>query len=374
MSATDNRFVDAVHAIGPGIAERAAAADRLGQLPAENYRALKAQKLLSAGVPEDLGGGGATHAELCELLRTLAHYCPSTSLALSMHTHLVSAAVWRHLHGQPAAPLLQKVAQGELVLVSTGAGDWLDSNGSALKVDGGYRVSGQKRFASGCPEGDLVLTSAPYDDPSEGALVLHFPVPLKSEGVRIGDDWDTLGMRATGSHSLHFDQVFVPDAAISVKRPRGEWHPSFSVICTVAVPIYMSSYVGLTEAAAELARAAARSKKPDAALIAQVGELENALCIAQMAWREMVAAARNYDFAPELERASGTLSRKTIAAGAVRRCLDKSVAISGGSAFYRKSPLERLWRDAQGVQFHPLPEPRQLDFTGRVTLGLPPIG
>ena len=373
MSATDNRFVDAVHAIGPGIAERAAAADRLGQLPAENYRALKAQKLLSAGVPEDLGGGGATHAELCELLRTLAHYCPSTSLALSMHTHLVSAAVWRHLHGQPAAPLLQKVAQGELVLVSTGAGDWLDSNGSALKVDGGYRVSGQKRFASGCPEGDLVLTSAPYDDPTEGALVLHFPVPLKSEGVRIGDDWDTLGMRATGSHSLHFDQVFVPDAAISVKRPRGEWHPSFSVICTVAVPIYMSSYVGLTEAAAELARAAARSKKPDAALIAQVGELENALCIAQMAWREMVAAARNYDFVPELERASGVLSRKTILAGAVRATLDKAVEISGGGAFFRKSPLERLWRDAQAVQFHPLPEAKQLDFTGRVTLGLPPV-
>lgn len=373
MPTNDSRFISIVHQLGPGFAARAADADREGRFAADNYRALKDHKLMSAGVPAELGGGGATHAELCDMLRELAHYCPSTSLALSMHTHLVAAAVWRHLHGQPAAPLLQKVAEGELVLVSTGAGDWLESNGSAVKVDGGYRVIAQKRFASGCPAGDLALTSAPYDDPAEGPLVLHFAVPLRSEGVRIGDDWNTLGMRATGSHSLHFENVFVPDAAITVKRPRGQWHPSFSVITTVAIPILMSSYVGLAEAAAELARASARKKKPDGQLIAQVGQLENALCTAQMAWREMVGAARNYDFVPELERASGTLSRKTIAAAAVRGCVDKAVEISGGGAFFRASPLERLWRDAQAVQFHPLPEAKQLDFTGRVALGLPPV-
>jgi acyl-CoA dehydrogenase len=58
----------------------------------------------STGTPRDFGGGGATYEELGEVLRALAGYCPSTTLALSMHTHLVAAAVWRHLHGQPAAP------------------------------------------------------------------------------------------------------------------------------------------------------------------------------------------------------------------------------------------------------------------------------
>jgi len=374
MPANDNRFIAIVHELGPTFAARSADADREGRFVGDNYRALKDHKLLSAGVPTDLGGGGATHAELCDMLRELAHYCPSTSLALSMHTHLVASSVWRNLHGQPAAPLLQKVADGELVLVSTGAGDWLESNGSAVKVDGGYRVSGQKRFASGCPAGDIALTSAPYDDPAEGAQVLHFAVPLRSEGVRVGDDWDTLGMRATGSHTLHFENVFVPDAAISVKRPRGVWHPSFSVITMVALPLVMSTYLGVAEAAAELARASAKKKKPDPMLIRQVGELENQLCIAQMAWREMVSAARNYDFTPDTEQASGTLIRKTLSAAAVRGCLDKAVEISGGGAFFRSSPLERLWRDAQASQFHPLPEAKQLDFTGRVTLGLPPVG
>ena len=65
-----------------------------------------------------------------------------------------------------------------LVLVSTGAQDWLESSGQATRVEGGYRVTAQKRFASGSPVGDLVLTSAPYDDPEAGAQVLEFAVPV----------------------------------------------------------------------------------------------------------------------------------------------------------------------------------------------------
>ena len=109
---------------------------------------------MSALVPSELGGGGATHGEVCQVLRELAHHCGSTALALSMHTHLVAAAVWRHKHGQPAEALLRKIAASELVLVSTGAGDWVDSVGKAERAPGGYRVSAVKRFGSGSPVGD----------------------------------------------------------------------------------------------------------------------------------------------------------------------------------------------------------------------------
>ena len=71
--------------------------------------------------------------------------------------------------------------------------------GRAERVSGGYRVSAVKRFCSGAPVGDLLVTSAPTDGGEQGAEVLHFPVPLRAEGVRVRDDWDTLGMRATGS-------------------------------------------------------------------------------------------------------------------------------------------------------------------------------
>lgn len=234
-------------------------------------------------------------------------------------------------------------------------------------------MSGQKRFASGSPAGNLVMTSAPFDDPEQGPIVMHFAVPITAEGVRIGNDWDTLGMRGSGSHTLTLDQVFVPDAAISVKRPRGQWHPSFNVICVAALPPVTSVYLGVAETAARIAREAAKKKAVAPTTAFVIGEMENSLLIAQMAWREAVATVRDYAFAPENELASAALQRKTIIAEHVDRCVKKAVEASGGSAFFRKNPLEQLSRDVQGVHFHPLPEKKQLLFTGRVALGLSPV-
>jgi alkylation response protein AidB-like acyl-CoA dehydrogenase len=373
MTEHADHFIRTVRELGPRFAERAARQDLAAEFAAENYAEMKAQRLFSAGVPEGLGGGGASHTQICQLLRELARFCPSTALALSMHQHLVAAAVWRHLHGQPAETLLRRIAEAELVLVSTGAGDWLESSGKAVRVEGGYRVTGEKRFGSGCPAGDLAITSAPYDDPESGPSVLHFPVLLKADGVSIREDWDTLGMRATGSHTLVFEDVFVPETSVVLKRPRGPWHPSWSVVLTVAPPIFMAPYVGAGEAAADIARDHARRRARDGHLPHLVGEMENALTVARMALREMMAAAADYAFDPDLDLANGALIRKTLATQSVRAVLDKAVEIVGGGAYFRRSPLERLWRDVQAAQFHPLPEAKQLVFTGRVAMGISPV-
>src|SRR5437763_12958561 len=81
--------------LGPRFAARASTHDANDAFVAENYVELKSFGAFSAGVPRDLGGGGASHAELCALIRELAHSCPATALALSMHTHLVAITVWR---------------------------------------------------------------------------------------------------------------------------------------------------------------------------------------------------------------------------------------------------------------------------------------
>lgn len=368
-----NQFLDQVRALGVRFAERASAADVEGRFVRENYADLKAARLLSAGVPADLGGGGASHATICQMLREMAHACGSTALALSMHSHLMAAAVWRHRHGQPAEALLRKIAASELVLVSTGAGDWVESVGRAERVQGGYRVTATKRFCSGAPAGDLILTSAPYDDPERGAEVLAFAVPVSAPGVEIQNDWDTMGMRATGSHSIELTNVFVPDEAITVRRPRGQWHPSWSVTIVVAAPIFMAPYVGIAERAAAFAREAAANRKSES--VAQsLGELENALAIVHMAFREMVEITNDYDFKPEVDLANRMLIRKTIAANGAIATVNKAVEVVGGSALFRRVGLERLWRDVQGAQFHPLPEKKQHLFSGRVALGLSPVG
>ena len=127
MDTERTSWVAVARHLGPTFAARAAAHDADDSFVADNYAELKRHKVFSAGVPAELGGGGASHAELCALLRELAHACGSTALALSMHTHLLAAVVWRWRQGQAVEPLLRRIANEETVLISTGASDWLDS-------------------------------------------------------------------------------------------------------------------------------------------------------------------------------------------------------------------------------------------------------
>ena len=362
--------------IGPGFAARAADFDETDTFVAENYAELKARRFFSAGVPAELGGGGAAHHELCAMLRELARHCGSTALALAMHTHLLAATVWRWRQGQPVEPLLQRIAEEQIVLVSTGASDWLDSSGTADKADGGYRVTGRKIFGSGSPAGTLLVTSAVYDDPADGPTVLHFPVPIAAEGVTVMNNWRTLGMRATGSHDVLLDNVFVPDGAVALRRPQGQWHTFFNVVVTVALPLVLSVYVGVAEAASDLARGIARKKSGsglDANLPYLLGEMDNALVTAQLAVQGMVDLCDDYTFEPTVQTANAVLIRKTIAANACIQTVEKAFEVVGGGAFFRSVGLERLLRDVHGAQFHPLQEKRQHLFTGRVALGLDPV-
>ncbi|MGH6972808.1 MAG: acyl-CoA dehydrogenase family protein, partial [Caulobacteraceae bacterium] len=206
-----------VDEIGPAVAQGAAERDATDAFVAEGYDLLKRRKLFSALVPLELGGGGASFAGMCAFLRGLARHCPSTALALSMHQHLVAAAAYNHAAGRPGAKLLEKVASGETVLVSTGASDWMESSGRVEAADGGFRISARKPFASGSPRGGVLVTSAPFEDPAEGWQVLHFAVPLDAQGVSLADDWRVMGMRATGSRTVVMDRVFVPEEGVSLR-------------------------------------------------------------------------------------------------------------------------------------------------------------
>ena len=157
-----------VQIIGPRFAEGAAERDAGDVFVADHYDVLKQHKVFSALVPAELGGGGVSHSAMCRFLRQLAHYCPSTALALSMHQHLVAAAVYNHRNGKPGQKLLEKVAASEVVLISTGANDWMESSGLAARADGGFRINARKPFGSGSPKGGMLMTSAPFEDPKEG--------------------------------------------------------------------------------------------------------------------------------------------------------------------------------------------------------------
>lgn len=358
-----------INEIGRDFANRAARYDQTGAFAIENYEQLKANRCFSAMIPKELGGGGLSHAEMCNIIRLIAHYCSSTALAFSMHQHLVAAAVWKYKHKGQGADLLRRVAKEQLVLISTGARDWLESNGEMEKVEGGYLFSGKKYFASQSAAGDLAVTSAPWLNEDKEWQVLHFGVPMKAEGVRVLDDWNVMGMRATGSQTIQFDKVFVPDSKISLTRPRGEFHPVWNVVLTVAMPLIMSAYVGTAEKAVEIALSIGKKyHRNKDHIVYIIGELNNSLISAQTQWKAMYALTNNFDFKPDENITIDILSLKTNVSDAVQQTLSQAMDAVGGQSFYRKNVLERLFRDGQASSFHPLPKWDQYAFTGKKLL------
>jgi acyl-CoA dehydrogenase len=366
-------WISVVHELGPRFAERAETHDENDEFVAENFADLKAAKLFSAAVPRELGGGGASHSEMCRIVRTIAGYCPSTALSFSMHQHVTAAQVWNYRHGKPGEKLLRRIADEELVLISTGAKDWLGSNGWVEKVDGGYRVTAKKFFASGSPAGDLLVTSAPYEDPEEGWQVLHFPVPFTAEGVRIDKNWKAMGMRGTGSNTVVLENVFVPEEAVVLRRPQDRFHPVWNVVLTVAMPLISSVYAGLAEQTTRIVKKDIAKRASDPVLPFLLGELENSLTSVQLAVDSMVALANDLDFEPNLETTNAILMRKTLACTAALQTAEKALEVTGGGGYYRATGLERFVRDAHAGQFHPMQKKRQHLFTGRLALGLDPV-
>lgn len=366
-------WVEVAQKLAPEFLERAAAHDANDSFVSDNYARLKEMRVFSAGIPEELGGGGASHPELCDMLRAVARGCGSTALALSMHTHLIAGLMWRWRHNdRPMEPLFKRIAAEQLVLVSSGGSDWLEGSGKAEKVDGGFKVSGRKVFSSGSPSGQLFMTMAIYDDPQSGPTVLHVPVPMNA-GVQIVDTWHTLGMRATGSHDVIIEDVFIPDAAVAVRRPPGKWHRFFDIISVVVWPLIGSVYLGVAEAARDLAIESARRKREDSVTQMLVGEMDTQLAAAQLAISGMVGLANDYDFEPTLALSNRMYLYKNLASRACLATVDKAMETTGGAAFFRKHTLERLFRDIQGVRFHPWQEKRGYLFSGKIALGLDPV-
>lgn len=350
------------------IAEQAAAHDADDTFVADGYARLKAEGLFKALVPAEFGGGDADVETMCQVIRTLGAACGSTALAFAMHSHLVAVAAWRWKHqGAPTEGLLKRVAAEDLVLVSSGGSDWLASGGTATKVDGGFRVTARKPFSSGCLGGDLLVTSAVWADPEAGPTVLHFAVPLKAEGVTILDTWRTLGMRGTGSNDIALAEVFVPEAAVSGRRPAGPWHMLFHVISMIAFALIYSAYMGVADGARARALAAARKRPEDPVLPFTVGEMENAHARAEMAWERMVATAETG--LPGPETTGRAMTARTLLGQAAIETVEKAMEAAGGAAFYRSLELERAFRDVQAARFHPLQEKPQLRYSGRLALG-----
>lgn len=360
-------WLSLAESLGTQFAARDIEADESDVFVADNIARLKAAGLIAAGVPLELGGGGASYTDLCNVLRILGRHCSSTALAFSMHTHQVMVPTWRWQQQKaPVDGLLKRVAAEQLVLLSSGGSDWLQSGGTAIKVAGGFRITARKVFASGAPAGNLLITSAVYENPESGPTVLHFAVPMNAQGVAIEPTWQALGMRGTGSHDIVLTNVFVPDTAVALQREQGKWHPIFHIIVMIAFPLIYSVYVGVAEAARDRAIEMAMKRRTDEHLCYLVGGLENELTAARLALQHMISTAMNSQ--PGFETTNQIMTGRALVAKAALNAADLAMEIAGGRAFYRKLGLEKLFRDVQGVRYHPLREEVQRKLSGQLAL------
>jgi alkylation response protein AidB-like acyl-CoA dehydrogenase len=357
-----------MHGSGARFAERADRYDANDTFVAENFAELKERDVLVAGIPVELGGGGASYPELCEMLRILGRYCGSTALTLSMHTHPLATLVWRWRRDPaPVERILRRVADERLQLVTSGASDWLNGSGIAVRVEGGWRINARKRFASGSPVGDLLMTTAVDMVSGPEPVVLHFALPLATAGVMVLDNWHTLGMRGTGSHDVAIVDVYVPEAAVSMRRPPGKWVPQLQLMQIIALPLVLGCYLGVAEAMRDRAVAILVKRADTSAVVDIVGEIDTELASARIAHRDMV------DAACALEPSSDALNRiftdRTLVGRAVLRVAERAMEAVGGGAFFRAAGLERLFRDIQAVRYHRPQERMQLRYSGELALG-----
>jgi alkylation response protein AidB-like acyl-CoA dehydrogenase len=368
---TMDDLLDRARSVADQLAAHAGRHDADGSYVVEGLDALRAAGLLTIGVPVELGGAGATPRQIALVQRELAHHCGSTALGSSMHQHVVAFTAWRYRRGLPGAEAtLKRVAEEGLLLVSTGGGDFTSPRGTATKVEGGYRLSGRKPFASQSCVGDVASTMFTYDDPEQGLRVLNLAVPLTADGVTVLDNWDTLGMRGTGSNDIVFDDVFVPDDKVLANRPHGTVDPPLQVIAGIAFTIINGVYLGVAEAAFAAAVELAADRRDDPIVQRQVGLMAHRLRVAEWAWS---GAADEIGDDPEPSMTSFAAvmaAKREIALAGVEVC-DIAMELAGGRAFYKGSVIERCYRDIRAAKFHPLTMEQTLLQAGQLALGLP---
>jgi alkylation response protein AidB-like acyl-CoA dehydrogenase len=359
--------------LGPVLAEHAARHDAEGSWVHESYEHLRDAGMLALAVPTELGGMGATIRQTAMVMRELAHYCGSTALAMSMHQHVTNFTAWRYRRGLPGAEAtLRRIADDRIVLVSTGGADFVRPRGEAVKVDGGYKVSGRKIFGSQSPAGAVMATMFPLEDPERGLRVLNMAVPMNDPGVTVHDNWNTLGMRGTASNDITIEDVFVPVERVLADRPYGVVDPPLQVIASIAFPIIGAVYLGVAESAATAAIEAVtgQPKATDPSVQRQVGLLRNRLQVASWALDGACSAVGD-DPAPSMDTVAAVMAAKREIANAGIEVCDVAMEVAGGSSFFKGSPIERAYRDVRGLKFHPFTNEQTLLHAGRLALGLP---
>jgi alkylation response protein AidB-like acyl-CoA dehydrogenase len=367
--------------------QRAPQYDQENRFFTEDFEELRNAGYLTMAVPKELGGRGMSLAEVCREQRRLAYHAAPTALAVNMHLYWTGlvADVWRS--GDKSVEWILKAAMEGEVFAAGHAETGNDIPGllsttRAERADGGYRFTGRKSFGTLTPVWTyLGLHGMDTSDPNAPKIV-HAFMPRNTAGATIVDTWDVVGMRATQSQDTVLDGAFVPDKYIARVVPAGGAGIDLFVLGIFAWALmgFSNVYYGLARRALDLTIESLKTKTSIALTRPMIYHPEVQHEIAEMVM-ELEAIE------PHIEKIAQDWSNgvdhghewglKLIAAKyrAVKgswKVVDTCLDLSGGFGIFRRSGIERLWRDARLGRIHPANSALAHELVGKTALGINP--
>jgi alkylation response protein AidB-like acyl-CoA dehydrogenase len=396
ISKEGTRLIGAAESLIEPFRSRSYAADRANEIDAENYHDLQRVGIASAFVPEELGGFGlqSIHDWMLTIV-TLARGDGSAAIAISMHLSATRGLADLYHRSEPssaaykrAKDILEAVARKEMLICSTTTergNDNLHPLTEVTACEEGWRLNGAKNFVTMSSLATHVATNVRMRD-QEGDYIANVLIPMDTEGVVQLGDWDALGMRASGSQSVKFENCLIPNDAIRKIGPWGAWSIPVLVNRTLANVPLVGAFLGIGEAAMVLA-IEGRKKASDTAsrpgVANTLAEMEIMLATSQSIlgrhgecldrfMRETNGGVeatyeQSHEIMKDYQTAKWVVNRNAI------DIVSGAMDLSGGGGFMAHNPLSRLYRDVRAGPFMQPHSPIDArDYIGDVLLGMYP--
>jgi alkylation response protein AidB-like acyl-CoA dehydrogenase len=386
------RLVAIAEELCPRLAAEAARHDREGTYPFEAIAALDEAGVLAAPVPVELGGlGVASTHDLVVASSRLARGDASVAIGVNMHLiavhnmerrRQVALAAGAERRARGFAASLERVAREGAVLaaaISEPGQDLTRPGTRATRTPSGWRIDGRKFFCTMSPAATDLYVAVTYADDEGVDRYAYAMVPTTAPGVVVHDDWDALGMRASGSHSISLDGVELPTAAVRGGFRAGDPLP-YIERNLVAGLFHAAASLGIAESADATARSGLDGRSNgDARPRMQVAD--NAIDLAASRGILSRAGALVDDHRAAHPASDGEAedlralfaeaqAAKAFVNEAAARVVDRALALSGGAGYLNGSPLARAYRDVRAGSFmHPLGANRAYDYLGQAALG-----
>ena len=389
------RLVAIAEELSEGLAARAGEHDRDGSYPFEAIDALKAAGYFAAPVPVELGGLGVSSAhDLVVASSRLARGDASVAIGVNMHLvavlnmarrHQVAIAAGAERRAGAFAASLERIRRDGVVLaaaISERGQDLTRPGTRATRTESGWRIDGHKLFCTMSPAATDLYVAVTFADADATERYAYAMVPTHAPGVVVHDDWDALGMRASGSNSVSFEGVELPEAGVRGGFPIGDPLP-YMERNLVAGLFHAAASLGIAESADEIARRKIAGRIDGDArprmLVADNG-LDLAACRGTLSRAAMLidehrAANPASDGSAEEIGAlfAEAQTAKAFVNEAADRIVNRALALAGGSGYLNGSSLARAYRDVRaGALMHPLGANRAYDYLADVLLGREP--